>query len=205
MHSLTALSLRNRALIALVTIVAAVFGVISMTSLKQELTPSVQFPTIAVITSYPGAAPEVVNNDVSGPIETAVRSVPNLESTTATSSTGSSVVLAQFTYGIDLASTEQKVDRAISRIADFLPETADSQVFSGSIDDFPVIQVAVTPAADSDIEETAALVDRIAIPELSDLDGVNEASLSGSARRTRHDSARHQCARGARAHHTIDH
>lgn len=58
MHSLTALSLRNRALIALVTIVAAVFGVISMTSLKQELTPSVQFPTIAVITSYPVQRPK---------------------------------------------------------------------------------------------------------------------------------------------------
>ncbi|PIJ00001.1 hypothetical protein BMH30_15400, partial [Leucobacter sp. OLES1] len=99
MHLLTRLSLKNRALIALVTVVAAVFGVISIGSLKQELMPSVEYPAVAVITSYPGASPEVVSNDVSGPIETALKSVPNLEHTTATSSTGASTVVAQFTYG----------------------------------------------------------------------------------------------------------
>ena len=71
MHILTALSLKNRALIALVTIVAAVFGLLGVGSLKQELMPSVQFPAIAVVTSYPGASPDAVNKDVSGPIETA--------------------------------------------------------------------------------------------------------------------------------------
>jgi HAE1 family hydrophobic/amphiphilic exporter-1 len=180
MHILTALSLKNRALIALVTVVAAVFGLISVGSLKQELTPSVQFPTIVVVTSYPGAAPEVVNNDVSGPIEQALRGVAKLESTSATSSTGTSTVVAQFEYGIDLSVTEQRVERAISRIAKFLPEAADSQVFSGSIDDFPVIQIAVTPAEGDTAEQTAQLVQRVAIPELSDLDGVREAQLAGA-------------------------
>ena len=179
MHLLTAFSLKNRALIALVTIVAAVFGVIGAGSLKQELMPSVQFPAIAVITTYPGAAPEVVNADVSGPIETAMRGVPQLESTSATSSTGASMVVAQFTYGVDLAVTEQKVERAISRISARLPAAADTQVVSGSIDDFPVIQIAVTPSADQTPEETAALVKRLIIPKLSDLDGVRDAQLSG--------------------------
>ncbi|MEV8337028.1 efflux RND transporter permease subunit [Leucobacter sp. NPDC077196] len=180
MHLLTALSLKNRALIALVTIVAAVFGVIGVGSLKQELMPSVQFPTIAVVTSYPGASPEVVNNDVSMPIETALRGVPQLETSSATSSTGTSTVLAEFTYGVDLASTEQKVERAISRISQLLPEAADTQVLSGTIDDFPVIQIAVTPAEGETLESTAALVDRVAIPDLSDVDGVRDAQLSGA-------------------------
>ncbi len=180
MHLLTALSLKNRALIALVTIVAAVFGVIGAGSLKQELMPSVQFPTIAVVTSYPGASPEVVNNDVSMPIETALRGVPQLETSSATSSTGTSTVLAEFTYGVDLASTEQKVERAISRISQVLPEAADTQVLSGTIDDFPVIQIAVTPAEGEDLQSTAALVERTAIPDLSDLDGVRDAQLSGA-------------------------
>ena len=179
MHLLTAFSLKNRALIALVTIVAAVFGVIGAGSLKQELMPSVQFPAIAVVTSYPGASPEVVNADVSGPIETAMRGVPQLESTTSTSSTGASMIVAQFTYGVDLAVTEQKVERAISRISAVLPAAADSQVVSGSIDDFPVIQVAVTPAEGQTAEEAAALVSRLVTPKLSDLDGVRDAQLSG--------------------------
>ncbi|WP_164512899.1 efflux RND transporter permease subunit, partial [Leucobacter chromiireducens] len=180
MHQLTALSLKNRALIALVTIVAAVFGLIGMGSLKQELMPSVQFPAIAVVTSYPGASPEVVNADVSEHIETALRGVPNLESSTATSSTGASMVVAQFTYGVDIAATEQKVERAISRISKLLPEAADTQVTSGSIDDFPVIQIAVTPADGDTPEHTAELVNRIAVPEISDLPGVRDAQLSGA-------------------------
>ncbi|GAB2566890.1 efflux RND transporter permease subunit [Leucobacter ruminantium] len=180
MQQLTALSLKNRALIALVTIVAAVFGLLSVGSLKQELMPSVEFPAIAVVTNYPGASPEVVNKDVSGPIETALRGVPQLESSTATSSTGASMVVAQFSYGIDIAATEQKVERAISRISDFLPSTADPQVLSGSIDDFPVIQIAVTPAEGETPEQAAETVERVAISELSDLDGVREAQLTGA-------------------------
>ncbi|WP_024357466.1 efflux RND transporter permease subunit [Leucobacter chironomi] len=180
MHLLTALSLKNRALIALVTIVAAVFGLIGVGSLKQELMPSVQFPAIAVVTTYPGASPEVVNNDVSGPIETALRGVPQLETSTATSSTGASMVVAQFTYGVDLTATEQKVERAISRISQLLPEAADTQVMSGSIDDFPVIQIAVTPTGGQTPEEAAQLIERVAIPELSDIDGVRDAQLTGA-------------------------
>ncbi|MBC9943817.1 efflux RND transporter permease subunit [Leucobacter sp. cx-328] len=180
MQFLTALSLKNRALIALVTIVAAVFGTLSMSSLKQELMPSVQFPTVAVMTTYPGASPDVVNNDVSTPIETALRAVPNLETTTATSSTGSSVVLAQFTYGVDLASTEQKVERAVSRLSRVLPDSADSQVMSGSIDDFPVVQISATPASNMDAEEAADLLQRVAVPAIKDLPGIRDAQLLGS-------------------------
>lgn len=180
MYIFTALSLKNRALIALVTVVAAVFGLIGVGSLKQELMPSVQYPAIAVVTSYPGAAPEVVNKDVSGPIETALRGVPKLESTTATSSTGASMIVAQFEYGVDLSVTEQRVERAISRISKMLPESADTQVLSGSIDDFPVIQIAVTPAKGDSAEDTAKLIERVAIPELSDLDGVRDAQLAGA-------------------------
>ncbi|MGK0722090.1 efflux RND transporter permease subunit [Leucobacter sp. W1478] len=180
MHLLAAASLKNRALIALVTIVASLFGLISVNALKQELIPSVQFPAIVVITAYPGASPEVVNSDVSDPIETALRGVPGLESSTATSSTGISTVLAQFTYGVDLPSTEQKVERAISRISRVLPDAVDPQVASGSIDDFPIIQIAITPPDGVEPEVTAELVDRIAIPELGELDGVREAQLAGA-------------------------
>ena len=180
MHILTVLSLKNRALIALVTIVAAVFGFLGVSSLKQELMPSVEFPVVAVITTYPGASPEVVNNDVSGPIETALRSVPQLETTTATSSTGMSMVVAQFTYGVDIAATEQKVERAVSRMSQMIPETADTQVVSGGIDDLPVIQIAVTPPEGTDVEETGRLIDRVVVPAIGDLEGVREAQLSGA-------------------------
>ena len=134
--------MKNRALIALVTIVAAVFGGLALTSLKQELAPSVQFPQIAIVSSYPGATPEVVNDDVSTPIEQAVQIIPGLEGTTATSSTSQSTVSAEFTYGTDLGAAEQKIQSAINRLT--LPDSVDNQVVTGSLDDLPIVQIAVT-------------------------------------------------------------
>jgi HAE1 family hydrophobic/amphiphilic exporter-1 len=99
MFRLATLSLGNRALIALITIFAMVFGVITMGSLKQELIPSIEFPQITVVTTMPGASPEVVDQQVSAPLETALNAVEGLESSTATSRTGASTINLSFTYG----------------------------------------------------------------------------------------------------------
>ncbi|MDQ0644003.1 efflux RND transporter permease subunit [Microbacterium murale] len=177
MSKLAILSLRNRALIALITIVAAVFGGLALTNLKQELIPSLELPSLIVMTSYPGASPEVVENDVSTPIETAIQGVPGLEATTATSSTNSSIIQATFTYGENLATAEQKMQQAINRISSQLPEDVEPQVLSVSIDDFPVIQVAVTGFEDA--ETAQADLENVAIPDLEDVEGVNAAQIVG--------------------------
>lgn len=183
MHLFARMSLKNKALIALITIVASLFGVLSVTNLKQELMPSVQFPAVAVITSYPGASPEVVNNDVSLPIEEAVRGVPALERSSSTSNTGASMVLLEFTYGTDIVVTEQRVERAISRISQVLPSDVDPQVVSGSIDDFPVIQIAVGAPEGASSDELAELLERNAVPKLEDVDGVRQVQVGGASGR----------------------
>jgi len=175
-HLLSVFSLRNRALIALVTVVVAVFGGIALTSLKQELIPSVQFPQVAIVSAYPGATPEVVSNDVSTKIEQAIQVVPNLESTTATSSTGQSVVSASFDYGSNLASAEDKIQTAVNALS--LPDTVQTQIVTGSFDDLPVLQLAVTGKGDQE-----QLVDRLnatAIPDIEKLDGVRQADVFGN-------------------------
>ncbi|UGS25330.1 efflux RND transporter permease subunit [Microbacterium resistens] len=177
MSKLAVLSLRNRALIALITIVAAVFGGISLTTLKQELIPSIEFPQLAIVAQYPGASPEVVENDLSTPIETAIQGVPGLDSSTATSTANASIIQASFAYGTDLATAEQKITQAIGRIKAQLPEDVDPQVIAASIDDFPVIQLAVTGFDDADAAQQR-ITDTV-IPKIEDLDGVNAASLVG--------------------------
>ncbi len=177
MSKLAILSLKNRALIALITIVAAVFGGLALTNLKQELIPSLELPALVVMTTYPGASPEVVENDVSTPVEAAIQGVPGLESTTATSTTNASIVQAMFAYGTNLATAEQKIQQAINRISSQLPEDVTPQVLSVSIDDFPVIQVAVTGFEDAD--NAQAQLESVAIPELEDVDGVNAAEIVG--------------------------
>ena len=130
MSNLAVLSLKNRALIALVTIVAAIFGTLALTSLKQELIPSIEFPQLVVVSTYPGASPEVVSNDVSVPIETAIQGVSGMESTSATSTTNASIIQASFTYGTNLATAEQKITQAINRIKSQLPEGVEPNVIS---------------------------------------------------------------------------
>jgi HAE1 family hydrophobic/amphiphilic exporter-1 len=177
-HLLSVFSLRNRALIALVTIVVGIFGGIALTTLKQELIPSVTFPQLVVVTSYPGASPAVVNEDVSTPIETAIQGVAGLESTTATSRANVSTVSASFVYGTDITNIEQKVQLAINRISGQLPESADTQVVTGSIDDLPVIQIAVT--SDLDPRALSAQLESNVIDDIQSLEGVREASLLGT-------------------------
>ena len=82
-HLLSVFSLRNRALIALVTIVVGLFGGLALTTLKQELIPTISASQIVIVTQYPGAAPEIVEQDVSTPIETAIQGVAGLDASTA--------------------------------------------------------------------------------------------------------------------------
>ncbi len=179
MHLLSVFSLRNRALIALITIVVAVFGGVALASFKQELIPSLSLPSVYIVTSYPGASPDVVNKDVSTPIESALQGIENLDSTTATSSTSASTVTASFTYGTNIATSEQKVQLALDRLSSTLPSGVTPQVITFSLSDFPVIQLAVT--SDMDKHELASKLSSLTVPALKQLNGVSDVSLLGAA------------------------
>lgn len=179
MFRLASLSLGNRALIALITIFASVFGVITMSSLKQELIPSVEFPRITVITSMPGASPEVVDKQVSRPLETALNGVEGLESTSSTSRNGVSQISMVFTYGSNLDRARNQIDRAISNAKRTLPEDVQPQAIAGSINDFPIVFLAVS--SDKPHSELNTDLQRLTVPRLQKLDGVRGADVTGGA------------------------
>src|SRR6185312_5506095 len=144
MYNLAKMSLRNRALIALITIFAMVFGVITLGSLKQELIPSIEFPQITVISAMPGASPAVVDKQVSEPLEAALNAVEGLESSTSTSRSGFSTINLAFTYGTNLDRARNQIDRAISNVSSRLPSGVQPQPIAGSIADFPIMFLAVS-------------------------------------------------------------
>ncbi|TSE15334.1 efflux RND transporter permease subunit [Arthrobacter sp. KBS0703] len=181
MFRLASLSLGNRALIALITIFASVFGVITMSSLKQELIPSVEFPRITVITSMPGASPEVVDKQVSRPLETALNGVEGLESTSSTSRNGVSQISMVFTYGSNLDRARNQIDRAISNAKRTLPDDVQPQAIAGSISDFPIVFLAVS--SDKPLSELNTDLQRLTVPRLQKLDGVRGADVTGGASR----------------------
>lgn len=179
MHLLSVFSLRNRALIALLTIVVGVFGGISLVTLKQELIPTLTLPQLVVTTSYPGASPAVVENDVSTPIERAIQGVEGLDSSSATSTSGQSSVSASFTYGTDIVSAQQKVQLAVENISGALPAGVTPNVVSGSIADLPVIVLAVT--SDRAPAALSAQLNDSTVSDLEKLDGVRAAQVLGDS------------------------
>ncbi|ASN39682.1 hydrogenase expression protein [Arthrobacter sp. 7749] len=177
MHRLAALSLGNRALIALITVFVAVFGVITMGQLKQELIPALEFPRISVVATQSGATPEVIDKQVAQPLEGALQAVEGLESSSSTSQSGFTTISLSFAYGTDLDRARAQVDKAISNIKSTLPEDVDPTAFAGSISDFPIVYLAVSGG--ENINALRSDVQRLVLPKLSKLDGVRTAEVSG--------------------------
>ena len=88
MSLLARFSLANRGLVALIAVVTTAFGAFAVPSLKQQLLPSLEFPAAFIVAAYPGAAPEIVESQVTEPIENSLQGIPGLEKVTSTSREG---------------------------------------------------------------------------------------------------------------------
>ncbi len=178
MRRLATVSLANRSFIALVCIAVAVIGAISMTSLRQELIPSVSLPQIQIVTTSPGSTSEQVSSRLSTPIEQSVRGLENVEKTSSTSQPGVSMVTVELTYGTDVARSANQVDAALGQIEDQLPDDADPQVISGGSGDIPAAVLSI-----SSDDDPAVLAERLrndVVPELERVDGVSSVALAGA-------------------------
>ncbi|GAA3239371.1 efflux RND transporter permease subunit [Pseudonocardia petroleophila] len=174
---LARLSVTNRAVVGLVTVLVLAFGVFAATSLRQELLPSLELPVLTVVTPYPGASPESVERQVTDPIETAVDGVDGLIGSSSTSTGSSSVITLEFTYGTDIDESATAVERAVVGIA--LPDGVTPTVSAITTDAIPVLQLAASSAL-ADDQLAAVLRDEVR-PLLGGLDGVGQVMLSGIA------------------------
>lgn len=187
MSRLARLSLANRSVVALLTVAIAVFGWFSLGSLKQELIPSLQIPTAVVVAADPGSSPELVEQQITEPIEQALSSVDDVESVTSTSATSVSTTTVQLTYGVDVDARAQEIQRAVDRIRSSLPDGVEPTVFTGSIDDLPVVQLAVAGTPDDVLEgedpqaALARVVQDVVAPRLEQVDGVRDVTVTGVA------------------------
>src|ERR1700733_9304176 len=96
-------------------------GAVAYRQLPVSALPQVDYPTIQVITFYPGASPEVMASSVTAPLERQFGQVPGLNQMTSTSSQGSSLVTLQFSLDLDIDIAEQEVQAAINAAATYLP------------------------------------------------------------------------------------
>jgi hydrophobic/amphiphilic exporter-1 (mainly G- bacteria), HAE1 family len=176
MFRLAKLSVANRSVVALITIIVAIFGFVSLGALKQELIPSFETPQAAIVTTYIGASPEVIDQQVSQPIETAVRQLDKLTASTSTSQSNISIVRVTFDYGTKTADVKAALESAVAGVD--LPAEADAKVLSGSFDSVPIIALGVS-ANSGDNAALSKIIDGVAQTELSEINGVRDVTVSG--------------------------
>ncbi|SBT50485.1 efflux RND transporter permease subunit [Micromonospora narathiwatensis] len=178
MSLLARFSLANRGLVLLIALVTTAFGAYAVPSLKQQLLPSLEFPAAFIVATYPGAAPEIVESQVTEPIENSLQGIPGLEKVTSTSREGATTVQVSYAFGTNLDDVVNKMQTALNRIGGQLPEGVDPQVIAGSTDDLPVVVVAATGGDDE--QALAEKLRRTVVPELEGLDGVRTVAVTGT-------------------------
>jgi len=175
-------SLANRSVVGLLTVLIVASGLLSLTSLKQELLPSFEVPQASIVTAYPGASPEIVDAQISSLIEDEVRTLNNLVTVRSTSSANLSVVRVEFDFGTTTATVEEELNRVVSNLKDSLPSDVSPRVISGSFDSVPIIVLSVASTTGNNNELAEILAD-VATPILSQVPGIQEITVAGGKKK----------------------
>ncbi len=177
MTLLTRTSLKNRLIVGLITAAVALFGLFSMSALKQELMPSMTAPMAFVMIDAQGLAPEEMSRTVTEPAEQSLMAVPGVKSVTSTTSSGSSQLQVEWEFGGDDDETLRAVKNAVEGLKPVLPADAQSQVFSGGTDGIPAMMISAgTSKSDEDFGEKLA---QTVVPALQGVNGVQRVELAG--------------------------
>ena len=161
---------------------AAIFlaGLVAWTQLPISALPEVDYPTIEVMTFYPGASPDVVASAVTAPLERQFGQVAGLSQMTSTSSGGSSIIVMQFQLSLNIDIAEQEVQAAINAGQSFLPADLPAPpVYSKSNPaDAPVLTLALQSST-MPLSKVEDLADTQLSPKISQVSGVGLVSISG--------------------------
>ncbi len=173
--------LGNKSIVFLVTIILIASGAYAATQLNEELLPNVEFPIITISTPVAGAGPDVVDEQVTQPIEAAITGIEGIEGVRATSAQGFSSLLVEFSLDTETQEAEDELNRRLQGIP--LPEQAgEPEVQSQSISDVPVQSISLS-AAEGDLESLTEYARDTAIPDIEDVEGVASADLLGGSER----------------------
>ncbi|MEO8935735.1 MAG: efflux RND transporter permease subunit, partial [Burkholderiaceae bacterium] len=158
-------------------------GIVAYRQLPLSALPEVDYPTIQVVTLYPGASPEVMTSSITAPLERQFGQMPGLKQMSSTSSGGASVITLQFDLALSLDIAEQEVQAAINASGNLLPGDLPNPPIYSKVNpaDTPIIALAVTSKTLS-LYKVQDLVDTRVAQKISQLPGVGLVSLSGGQR-----------------------
>jgi multidrug efflux pump len=155
-------------------------GLVGYTQLPVSALPEVDYPTIQVLTFYPGASPTVMATTVTAPLERQFGELQGLSQMTSTSSGGTSVIVLQFNLTLAIDVAEEEVQSAINAAQSLLPSILPSPPTYSKTNpaDAPVLTLAITSSS-MPLSQVEDLVDTRLAPKISQLNGVGLVTISG--------------------------
>ena len=173
--NISELSIRRPVLATVLTLIIVIFGLIGYSYLGVREYPSVDNPIISVTCSYPGANADVIENQITEPLEQNINGIPGIRSLSSVSSQGSSRVTVEFELSVDLETAANDVRDKVSRAQRFLPRDCDPPtVAKADADAMPILMVAVQSDKRSllEISEIADLTIKERLQTISDVSSV---------------------------------
>jgi len=155
-------------------------GIVAFTQLPISALPEVDYPTIQVLTFYPGASPDVMATTVTAPLERQFGEMQGLSQMTSTSAGGVSVIVLQFNLTLALDVAEEEVQSSINAAQTYLPSDLPTPPVYNKTNpaDAPVLTLAITSDT-IPLSQVEDLVDTRLAPKISQLSGVGLVSISG--------------------------
>src|SRR5438270_3962524 len=155
-------------------------GAVAFRQLPVSALPEVDYPTIQVLTFYPGASPEVMASSVTAPLERQFGQVPGLNQMTSTSSDGSSIVTLQFSLELSIDVAEQEVQASINAASTFLPTDLPNPPIYSKVNpaDAPILTLGLTSDT-LPLSKVEDVADTALAQKISQLPGVGLVSISG--------------------------
>jgi multidrug efflux pump len=155
-------------------------GIVGYTQLPVSALPEVDYPTIQVLTFYPGASPTVMATTVTAPLERQFGELQGLSQMTSSSSGGTSVIVLQFNLTLNIDVAEEEVQSAINAAQSLLPSILPAPPIYSKTNpaDAPVLTLAITSTS-MPLSQVEDLVDTRLAPKISQLNGVGLVTISG--------------------------
>ncbi len=177
--TLPSIAVRRPVLAAVISLLILVFGLAALQSIPVRELPDVDSAIVTINTTYTGAAPDVIDTDITEPIEGAVSAITGLRSISSESRQGRSIIRLEFETGTDVETAAADVRDSVGRIQSRLPEEAnDPRVVKSDADSDPVMRLAITSTRMTTAEITD-YIDRFIADRIATIDGVADLRIYG--------------------------
>ena len=180
--NISELSIRRPVLATVLTLIIVLFGLIGYASLGVREYPSVDNPIISVQCSYPGANADVIENQITEPLEQNINGIPGIRSLTSVSQQGQSRITVEFELSVDLETAANDVRDKVSRAQRYLPRDCDPPTVSkADADATPILMVAIQSEKRS-LLEISEIADLTVKEQLQTIPEVSSVSIWGEKR-----------------------